>query len=876
MWSFGRFRRAEDRELEDEIRAYVAMAADEKVAAGMSAAEARRQAMADAGGVEQVKQAVRDGRPRAVLATVLQDVVFGARQLRRNPAYAAIAVATLAIGLGATAAMGSLVESVLLRPLPFAQQDRLVGISGWYPKGWVRAVGERSRTLSGVMSFSLPREHNVESTSGPERVFLSTVTANAFEVLGAAPARGRTFLPEEATAGRDHVVLLSDGYWRERFAADPGIAGKSIHIDGDVYSVVGVMPPGLNFPNAETRLWVPVSFKPGDPIDPWAMFNGSMIGRMRPGATPAAVQAELRGLHPELLRLFPWSMPDRWYADVAAAPLLTATVGDVQPRLFLLLAAAALLLLTACCNVASLFVERAAQRGGEFAIRGALGASTARLLRQIVTESLLLGLAAAALAVFLAEVLLPALRMVLPQDLPRLAEVRLHWPVVVVIVAVAVAGSLLLGVLPALRLRTGRLQHAMQTARGSHTADRTRQLLSASLVTVQMAMAVGTICISGVLLHSLWRLLDVDPGFQTDNVLTAQISLDAAKCAGAAGHVRCAQTFAEMRARLAQQPGVQEAALVSMPPVFGNDDGWAFDAEGHPRLGRETPDQGSTRVISPNYFGAMGISLLRGRLFDGRDQSGSSHALVISKKMADQLWPGQDPLGKRVESVGREAHQGVLDQDAVSVVGVVGTTHHGGLGSELSDELYLPLTPDYDQTDMTMVLRTEEHVTNGGEILRRAVASVDRNAPVSRVTSLRSLLSQSAATESSLAILLSTFTLLIAVLGMVGIYGLTTASVSSRAHEMAIRMALGAGRSAMAVMVVRRGLLYAAIGGAAGLVLAVAAVRFLRSMLYATNPLDALTFASVPVILLSITVLASAGPAWKAARIEPIAALRKE
>ncbi|MBE7158858.1 MAG: ABC transporter permease, partial [Rhodospirillales bacterium] len=390
MFQPSRSKQRED-DLHEEIRAYVALTEDEKIASGMIPAEAHRLALAEAGGAEQIKQAVRDSRSGVFWQNLLQDVTVGARQLRRNPAYAVIAVLTLALGLGAIATMGSLVWSVLLRPLPFSQQEQLVSIGGWYPKGWVRAVAERTHTLSGVMSYSIPMEHNVQSSAGPERIFLSTVTSNAFDVLGVAPVLGRAFRQEEAIAGRDHAVLLSEEYWRDHLGADPNVLGKGVRIDGEVYSIIGVLPRGLNFPTAEARLWIPVSFKPGDGIDPWAMFTGSMIGRMRPGVTPEAVQAEVHALHPELLRLFPWRMPDQWYADVTVTSLLSATAGDTRPRILLLFAASVLLLIVACCNVASLMVERASQRSGEFAIRGALGAPTKRLIRQLLTESLLLG-----------------------------------------------------------------------------------------------------------------------------------------------------------------------------------------------------------------------------------------------------------------------------------------------------------------------------------------------------------------------------------------------------------------------------------------------------------------------------------------------------
>jgi predicted permease len=883
-------------ELDAELRAYVEAVTEEKVAAGLGVVEARRMAQAEFGGLEQVKQGVRETRGGAGIERWRQDLGYGLRQLRRNPGFAAVAIATLAVGIGATTAIASLVDCVLLRPLPFARQDELVRISGWYPKGWVRAVAEQTRTLDGVMSFSLPMEHNVTPIAGgsdieaapveagvdihaagsPERVFASQISTNGFDVLGVRPVLGRNFIEREAVAGQDHAVLLSYGYWQERCGADPAVLGRTLRIEGVAYSVIGVMPRGLNFPNAETQMWLPVAFQSGDPIDAWAMFTGSMIGRMRPGRTPAAVQAEMRALHPGLLKRFPWPMPEGWYVDVTATPLLTSLVGNARPRLLILLAAVAMLLVTACSNVASLMMERATAREGEFALRGALGASSRRLIRQMLTESLLLGLIAAGVGVALAEVAMPALRAILPADLPRLAEVRIDAPVLGFTVLLATGASLIFGLAPALRLRSQDLRKALQASRGRSSAGRLRVRATTWIVVLQMALTVVTVTVSGVLLHSLWRLVHVDPGFATANILTAEVSLDGKECSDPAQQQRCAGFFSALIDGLKSQPGVEDAAVVSMLPMAGEDDGWAYDAEGHPRAGTQTPDQGAARMVSPGYFRLMGIPLLQGRLLRDEDGGGKLPVIVISRRMADRLWPGGDAVGKRLEFVGQEKRQGVLDENARTVVGVVGTTHHASLGSPVTDEMYAPMAPPFVQANERVVVRTTARASEAAATLRRVVRSLNRGAPVSRVAWMSAVVAESAATERSLAVLCSAFALLIAGLGAVGVYGLTVSVVAGRRQELGIRMALGATRSSVAGMVLRHGLVCALAGGGIGIAAAVAAVRLLRSQLYATEPLDPVVLGAVPGLLLALTLGACLVPAWRAAHIQPGAALRDE
>jgi predicted permease len=881
LWArlFGLHRRSEA-DLNEELTSHLEMAAAELRAQGFSAEDAEREARLRFGGVTQARESYRTQARPPLVDSVVADVRYAARQLRRNPGYALIAIVTLAVGLGMTTAIYSLLDSILLRPLPFAQQDGLVKISGWYPKGWVQAVQQRSQTLAGVMSYSTNAEHNVDAANAPEREFGANVTVNAFAVLGVAPRLGRAFNPGESVEGPSHVVLLSDGYWKQRFAADPHVLGKPLRIDGIPFTVIGVMPPGLNFPDAQTRFWLPVSFRPNDPIDPWAMFSGAMIGRMKPGVHPQQVQAEMRALHPQLLKLFPWPMPDKWYADVTAKPLLAALVEDARSRLYLLLAAVAILLLASCANVANLMVARAATRQGEFAIRSALGASGGRLVRQMLTESLLLGAIAACLGCVVSIASLQGLKALLPADLPRLAEVHIQPQMFGFLIVLTLATTILCGLAPALRVRSEKLREGMQSAGAKHSAGREHFRLGSLLVIAQMALAVIAIAGASLMLRSLWRLVHVDPGFRTQNILSARISLDGNRCISATQAVECTAFYEKLSENLQQQPGVHRAAVVSMLPMSGEDNGWAFDAEDHPRSPSQSPDQTSNRVVSPDYFSLLGINLEQGRLFTPAD-SAESHAVIINRDMAQRLWPGQSALGKRLEVVGVEKQQGHLDENAMTVVGVVGHTHHATLDAPLGDEIYTPLSPSSVQPGMSVLVESASSssvsaAAISADTLRSAVSSLNASASISQVASLSEVVDHSASSQRSLSILLGAFAVLVAGIGCIGVYSLSAYMVSARAKELGIRMALGASRSQIAALILKEGLRLAAIGGGVGLVIGLGGAYAMRSFLYATSPVDPLALAAILFALVAIAVIACSAPAWRAAHAEPLTVLRSD
>jgi len=809
-----------------------------------------------------------------------QDVRYAFRQLNRSRGFAAVAIFTLALGIGANTAIFSVVDSILLEPLPFPHQDRLVQLKAGtdyynYPKGWIREYGRRSRTLANVSGFSLNAEYNVTAAGASDRAFGSTVSTNFFDTLGVHPAAGRFFNSSEENAGQDRVVVLSYGFWRQQFAGNPDVIGHTLLLDGVNREIVGVAPPQTHFPDFETQFWIPIAFKAGDPYDPWAVFGYQAIARLRDGVSAAQAQAELRSLHREMLSLFPWRMPDNWAADVTATPLLSSIVGDARPRLLLLSGAVGLVLLIACANVANLMLARAAARQREMALRTALGADTRRLIRQMLTESAVLAVVSGLLGVLLAAMSLNALKVILPPDTPRLGNLSLHGDVLLFALGVSLLTGILSGLVPALQVGARDLQNHLRVNAGNVFGAVHRFRISRLLVVGQIALAVVVITAAGVMLRSLYRLAQTDPGFKSEQALTAQISLDRSACSQKGS---CAAFFDTLLTRARGLPGVESNALVDHLPMTGYDTWYVFDAEGHPRDARELALQASSRIVSPGYFDLMGIRLLRGRLLDSADRSGSTRAILVNVAEANGLWPNQDPLGKHLADVGtQEPSPAVMDMNKASiVVGVVSGTHHESLDKDSGWETYLPMTPANEKPVMNILLRSRTRSSELADSLRELVAQLNPNVPVTRVRTLESIITSSTAAPRSLTLLLTAFGALAILVGGIGVYSLISYTVSWRTREMGLRLALGANRRQIAQLVLGQSLTLAVAGSVLGIGGAVAATRLLSRFLYETSPLDPVTYMFVPVLFCLLALLAAWAPARRAAAVDPMVALRDE
>jgi predicted permease len=810
---------------------------------------------------------------------MLEDIRFALRQLRKSPGFTVTAVLTLALGIGANTAIFSLVESVMLRPLPFPEQSRLMRIgysnsgNAFFPKGWIRALGEHSDSFTAISGFGADAESNVAQSDFSERVFGAEVMANALETLGIHPALGSFFTKDDGIAGRDAVVVLSNGYWQQRFGQNPLVIGQTLRIDGVSRRIVGVMPAGVRFPYADTQFVTPVAFHGGDPIDPWKTFDLLAFGRLRDGVTPAQAQAELRRLHATLLPLFPWRMPDAWASEMSVVSLLESEVGAIRPRLLLLFGAVGLILLIACANVANLMLARAAGREREMAVRGALGASSARLMQQLLSESLVIGGLAGMGGLLAAGASLRGLVRLLPADTPRLLEISLHWPVVLFAAGASVISGFVFGMIPALKMASPNMQGMLGSSRGA-TGKASQFRLSKALVVGQIGLSVVLITGAGLVLHSLYSLSSVDPGFRTERMVTAEVSLDASACRDTG---RCHSFFTTLLHDARGAAGTEAVALTDSLPMSGRDDNYVYDAEGHPRDARQGALLATGRMVSPDYFSTLGMAITRGRGLTEQDESGASHAIVINDRMAERLWPNQDPIGRHLIDVSDEPAPALWNNNAASVVvGVVGNTHDGSLADGYSDEVYLPMTAGHEEPVMYVVLRTRAPLAEAASGLRRAVHALDPLAPVTRIRSLSEVVAASVAAPRSLAILLVAFGGLALLIGGVGVYSLIAYVVSWRTREIGIRLALGASRLQIVSDVVQQSLRLALLGSVLGLTAAALLTQYLRSFLYRTSAFDPLTFCIVPTVMVALALFAAWIPARRAASVDPMEILRNE
>ncbi|MGC2160849.1 MAG: ABC transporter permease [Silvibacterium sp.] len=814
---------------------------------------------------------------------MLNDLRFALRQLRKSPAFAITAVLTLALGIGVNTAIFSLVDSILLQPLPFPQQDQLMSIIGYstpgsdaslFPKGWIRVLGEHSGSFAAISGFGADAESNVGEVNSPNRVFGAEVMANALSTLDLHPVLGRFFTADDAMAEHDPVVVLSYGYWKEHFGANSAVIGQSVRIDGISRQIIGVMPAGVHFPYSDTQFVTPVTFKGGDPIDPWKDFNLRAFGRLKDGVTPAQAQGELHRMQKLLLPMFPWRMPDNWASNMTAVPLLDSIVGNMRARLLLLFGAVGLVLLIACANVANLMLARAASREREIAIRGALGASGGRLIRQLLSESVLIGLFAGGAGLMAAALSLRLFAKLLPADTPRLNALGLHWHAFLFAAGVSVLTGLLFGLVPALRMASPDLQSTLQSGSrgtaGSASHFRTAMLL----VMGQIGLSVVVITAAGLMLHSLYSLSRVNPGFRTDRIVTAEVSMDSNACAQKG---RCLAFFETLLDHARGIPGTENVALTDSLPLSGRDGNYVYDAEGHPREARMRAFVAAEQTVSPGYFATLGMQLMHGRLLDDQDASGSSRAAVINEHTANHLWPHQDPLGRHIISVDQELTPGVWDPNTASIaVGVVANAHEVSLSGDFGDEVFLPMSSTNEQPVMYVLLRTHAGTQQAADALRQTVAEIDPQVPVTRVRTLNEVVAASESGSRSLTVLLLGFGVLALVIGAVGVYSLISYIVSWRTREIGIRLALGAQRWTIVREIVVRSVALAAGGSVLGLVAAGVSTRLLHSFLFGISPLDPVTFVSVPVFMLLVAVAAAWIPAQRAASIDPIIALRNE
>jgi predicted permease len=859
-----------------ELESHLAMHIDDGIRAGLAPAEARRQALIKLGGAEQTRQAYRDRAKLLPLEGVLQDVQFALRQMRRAPGFTLTAVLTLALGIGANTVIYTLVDSILLRPLPYVHQDRLMRIIGttspMFPKGWLRELGTSSKAFKSIAGYGPDAESNVSDSDMPDRIFGTAVTTNAFDTLGIHPALGDFFTPDDAAEGQDHDVILSYGYWRQHYGGAPAALGRTMRIDGVSRRIIGVMPVGVHFPYADTQFVIPISFRRSDPLDPWTVLNLQAFGRLADGVSPGQAQSELRGLHRTLLPLFPWRMPDIWASDMTVVPLLEEQTGAMRPRLLLLFGAVGLILLIACANVANLMLARATAREREIAIRGALGASSRRLIQQLLSESVVLGVAAGLVGLAAAFLSLRLFVGLLPADTPRIQDVSLHTSDLLFTLGASVLAGLLFGLIPSIKMASLNLLSTLRLGGRGLTGRGMSFILSMALVVAQIGLSVVVITVAGLMLHSLYEISRVDPGFRTGGTVTAEVALDFTACRDQG---RCQSFFQPLLDRAQGIAGVESVALVDALPLSGHDNNYVYDAEGHPRDARQGAMLANGRTVSPGYFDVLGLHLVHGRLLNASDQSGTSRAVVINEHMAQQLWPNQDPIGKHLLDVDDAPAPAVWDSSKASiVVGIVRNTRESSLEGGFTDTVYLPMTPTRQHSTMFILLRTHTTPAETAAGLHRAVADIDSLVPVTHVRSMDEVTASSVAAPRALAMLLLGFGGLAVVIGAIGVYSLIAYMVSWRTREIGLRLALGAQRWQIVIAVVRQSLLLAGGGCVAGLLGAVALSRVLHSFLFEVRAIDPITYCAVPLLMLLVALAAAWIPARRAASVDPWEALR--
>ncbi len=860
---------ATEQDLRDEVQHYLDEAVDAHRAAGLGPEEALRAARLELGGATQVREQIRGAGWEQLLESLVADVRHGVRRLLAEPGFTAVTVLTLALGLGASTAILGVVHPVLFQPLPYPGADRIVTV-------WDRgADGAAAEMTYGSFLELEARSHAPEALavtrtwqptltggSEPERLEGQRVSAGFFAVLGVSPTLGRGFEADDDRPDAGGGVILADRLWRRRFGADPGIIGRQVTISDQRWTVLGVMPAGFeNLAEPAAEIWAPLQYDLSQGRA-WG-HHLRVLARAREGLSAADVAGELETIARNRVSEFP-RRPWAAMADgLLTVPLREQVTAAVRPALLAILGAVALLLVIACVNVTNLLLARGVRRRGEFAVRAALGAGRGRLVRQLLTEHLLLALCGGFLGLVLARLGVRALVAWSPPELGRLAAIELDRQLFGFGLALTALTGLTFGSVAALQAAgerpQGTLQLASRRTTGSHR--RTRGVL----VVTQVALALVLLVASGLLLRSLSRLFAVQAGFEPAHLLTLQVQTSGHRFSEDSTTYRF---FGEALEAVRAVPGVSAAALTSQLPLSGDVDlyGVHFDA-GAPADSAET--HGTFRyTVSPGYFETMGIPLRKGRLLDQTDQAGAAPSVVISESMARRRLPGLDPVGRRLR---------IGEDWAFTIVGVVGDVRQVSLAVDDADAVYVTGAQwHFADRVMSLVVRTRTDAATIAPVIRRAIWSVDRDQAIIRVATMTDLVAQSAAERRFALMLFEAFALSALVLAAAGIYGVLSGSVAERTREIGVRAALGATRGSILSLILRQGMTLTATGAGLGLVGAGLATRFIASMLFDVSPLDPPTYLLVLGLLAGVSLVACAVPAWRAARVDPVRTLRAE
>ena len=807
-----------------------------------------------------------------------QDIRYAIRSLLKSPAFTAIAAITLALGIGANTAIFSVINAVLLRPLPYHQPDRLVTMWHLYPglnamEAPVSVPGFRDYQAQGEVFERAAVESgwapNLTGQGEPERLNAMRVSGDFFQVYGVQPAHGRTLRADENEEGKNLVVVLSHGFWNRTFGGDPAAVGRSLQLNGESYEVVGVMPASFrDFFNARAELWTPLVFRPeqfadGNRTNEFLSFTG----RLKEGVSPELARAQMEQFASRLRTNYPDNYPNDW--SLLVRPLPEQGSRAVKPALMVLLGAVGFVLLIACANVANLQLARTASRAREIAVRVALGASPTRLMRQLLTESVLLALAGGSLGVLLAIWGVPALLSLNNRNLPPAAEIGVDATVLLFALLVSVITGLLFGLMPAMQVARADLHESLKEGGRGSAGDRKSLAVRRGLVITTVALALTLLAGAGLLMRSFAKLTSVSPGFRSGNLLTFQVALPAAKYGNDTLRLMAHE---RMASAIAAVPGVVSVGSTSNIPFGGNWSTGSFNVEGYTPPPNTPGPWGDQRVVSPGFLPAIGATLLHGRQFTDQDRAESPRVVIVDDEMVKRYWPNADPIGKRITY---DDPQNDSIVNWLEVVGVVTHTLHEGLDAQPRVQVYRPLA----QRPIGFAgytVRTAGQPLQAVNAIRAAIRSVDGDVPISQVNTMDALIDEANGPRRFAMVLLGSFAALAMILASIGLYGVMSYIVTQRERELGVRVALGASTREVLGLVLGQGLKLVVVGIALGLAASLGLTRFMERMVFNVSTTDPLTFAAMSLMLILVALLASYLPARRATKVDPIEALRAE
>jgi putative ABC transport system permease protein len=864
-------RSAVDQEVADEVRDYLDRATAEYVARGLQPEEAYRAARLELGNVTSVSQQVRESGWENLLETLIADLRYAARRLVAEPGFATVTVLTLAVGVGSTTAIFSALNPILFQPLPYPDAGRIMMVWDIFTDGsradvtfgTYQELLERSRSFE-ALAVVKPWQPTLIGTTEPERLEGQSVSSTFFRVLGVPPALGRDFQASDDRAGAPRVVILSEGLWRRRLGGDRTVVGRSITLGDDPYVVIGVMPPGFeNVLDPSATLWTPLQYDMSQDRA-WG-HHLRMLGRLRPGVGTDEAAAELARIAGTPVREFarvPWASLKN---GLTVNSLQDDVTRGVRPALLIILGAVVVVLVIACVNVTNLLLARGVRRRAEFALRAALGAGSTRLIRQLLTESLLLALLGGAVGMAVAMLGVRALIALSPPELPRVHAIAVDSSVFAFGLGLTTLIGLAFGLTPA--LQAARSDQHQELQHGSSRTSSGHRRTRSALVVAEVALALVLLVSSGLLLRSLQQLFAVAPGFQSSRLITMQVQTSGHRFDEDSTTYRF---FEQALEAVRQVPGVTAAALTSQLPLSGDMDIYGVHFESSPTQRAEEDHSAFRYAVSPGYLETMRIPLRRGRLLDEHDRSGAPLVALINESYARREFPGIDPVGQRLRI-------GPMDSPLYTIVGVVGDVKQVSLAISQSDAVYTtPSQWRFADNVMSLVVRTRRDPTALVPAIRQAVWSVDKDQPIVRVATMDDLVAASAAERRFALILVEAFALAALVLAAAGIYGVLSGRVAERTREIGVRSALGASRGNILALVVGQGMTLTGVGISIGLAGAALASEIMVALLFGVSHLDPVAYLGAMMLLATVAVIACSVPAWRAARVDPASTLRAE